>query len=497
MSNDVIGNNIIENLKNDLNRNGSMLIGCFVKDPNLIHEINLDNIKLDPHTSFFYAIFKDMVKSQYTKFDEVSVESYMVSDPAKYKRYMNLGGYKTLEDIAQVTDVENANGYINNLAIASMILNLDYKFDVEKLYKVSRNLDANTFSNYLEYEIGLLNTGLLTRGEFKNIGVTDKDIEEMNSGLALGYDYSNVLPSINERTLGFPKGNLTVLASYVNQGKSSIGAEILWDLVEQGYKVGIIANEMSVSDYKELLLIYIIRELADDVNYNLCDVAKTITRTTLNLGGFNDNQLQVIKDAAQITRDKYGDKVKMLETFDYNIGEAIKTIRNWSKQGINVVIYDTLKADTTEETTWKNLIDSTRKLYQVAHEEKDIAVVGIMQLTMATMGRVRNLSLNMIANGKQAVEPASEVIMMRSVYDDEFAGEANQIDVLQIIRDKETGAIMKKDEHYDLIKDPTKQYRIFTLTKSRKGQTGQSYLYEFDGSINKWTEIGRCVINSD
>ena len=487
---------LITKIQHDASRNGSMMIGCYVKKPHLIHEMKLDGMELDTHTAFFYALFNGMIESGYVKFDEASIESYVQQDPAKYQRYSELGGYDTLKGISQVADVDNAEGYINGLAKANMLLQVKDKFDIQKLYTISTKADATKFHSYLDYIVTTLDSDVLSKGEYKDITVTENDIQEMNDGVALGISYENVLPSLNKLTLGIPKGNLTIIGSYVNQGKSSLAAELLFDSVSQGNKVGLIANEMSKRDYQELLLMYVIRKhLSKDNNYSNKTVAEAMTRTTLSLGHFTTSQLEVLKDASKIIKESYAPNFKMLETFDYNTDEAVRAIRNWSKQGVVLVVYDTLKADIEDRDTWKNLIQSTRNLYQVAHEEKDIAVVGVMQIALSTLGR-RVLSLNMLANGKQAVEPASEVIMFRDVLDDEYAGESNALQVWTEVQDETTGATKNDRKEIEFIRQPNKQYRIFFTTKSRKGQTGQSFLYEFKGSTNEWIEVGRCLVSS-
>ena len=489
-------NTIKRELLEERKRKGSLLIGSYINNPPLINELTLEGIEVDDDTAFYYGIMREMYNSKYRKFDNVSLETFVMSDPVINERYKQLGGYKALQSISEMAEEENAIGYYDRVLAVNLVLDAAESINLEAIYdKYWGSASANDLHNILEFLVTELDSGQSSSGEQGSIAVTEEVLDELDEGLALGVDYGDVLPGLNNATLGIPTGSLTLLGSTVGQGKSSLASEIIFQALEDGNKVGIVANEMDDMDYKILLLARLVRKLSKDKNYPLRNVAKGITRRTILAGNFNNDVREVLEDAAKITVEKYAPNLYFEKTYDYSTAPIIRTMRNWSKRGVSLIVMDVLKADfDSSNESWKDLIKLTRSLYQLASAE-EIAILGVMQTALYSAEK-RILDMTISANGKQMVEVASEAIFFRSMFDDEYEGENKEIKVLRERIDPDTREVMGEYEE-TIPYCPHTDYKIMFLVKTRRGRIGTSWLVANRGDQNEWEEIGRVRVLPD
>lgn len=421
----------------------------------------------------------------YQTLDEVSIFAFVNENEQIKMEYEKRGGYNTLRELASIVDTLNIQGYVDTFNKYCLLEELHSKgFNIEKDFNKFEQMTTSQVFDYFEYQLNSVSIDVGDDVEFDTFEITDNFIEKLESGENVGIQYGKYSPLMNYLTLGIPKGHFTIIGSYVNQGKSSfVSANLAFPIAETGMKVGILANEMDSKDYKMLLLLYV---LVNRVEYF------GLTRKKLKIGKFTDEDKAAIRRAQVIIKEEYAPYIYFAKTFDYEVSKTKKIMKKWSKLGVEIVCYDVLKADLVGENTWQNLIESSRLLYQLASKEK-IAVVGIMQLALYTNQR-RILDLDVLANGKQATEPASECIFFRSLHPNEKTGEKHELKCYRMVKDTQ-GKYSNVKEYIDL--DPNKTYRIFFIAKTRNDQVGTAIVYEFKGHFNIWKEIGFADVRPD
>ena len=98
-------------------------IFCLWKQPDLysdyssINENNDETIKTEDGI-FYYSLGKQLYKQGFKAFDNVSVYTFLEDKPTVKKHFDKLGGYKTVEELRSLVDVENIDAYFDQIAIS-------------------------------------------------------------------------------------------------------------------------------------------------------------------------------------------------------------------------------------------------------------------------------------------------------------------------------------------------------------------------------------------
>ena len=465
-------------------------IFCLWKQPDLyddyssINENNDETIKTEDGI-FYYSLGKQLYKQGFKAFDNVSVYTFLEDKPTVKKHFDKLGGYKTVEELRSLVDVENIDAYFDQIAKSNTLMMLHDKGfpvlpDIKKFARMT-NQEVYDYYDYLLNSISL-NTG--HDAAIEDLIIDQAYIDRCDAGEEMGLNYGKVCHILNYLTMGLPLGEMTMLAGHSGAGKSSFIFEcIVLPLVEQGIKVAIISNEQKIHSFQQLLLVHI---LTQDLDY------WELTRKKLKAGHFTDSQKEMLNLAQQISKEKYPN-IKFVKLFDSDMGKAKKIIRKLSKLGYQAAIYDTLKVeDSFDRSTWEQLLIQSRQLFQLASKE-NIALVTTFQLALSTLNK-RWLDAGCLSNGKQVKEVYSEMIYLRQIWDDEYTGEKHDCKAYRLKRDA-NGKLTKVKETITTDKD--KKYLVAFLDKTRNDEDKQTILDEWNGRYNKWTEIGYCTIYND
>lgn len=267
----------------------------------------------------------------------------------------------------------------------------------------------------------------------------------------------------------------------VTHNTSVIFETMVIPLSEQGIKVAIISNEMVSKAYKNLLLIHV---LTRDLNY------WKITRKKLKLGHFSDDELEMLRKAAEIIKIKYNN-IQFIKMFENESSKVCQYIKRLARTGTKAIVYDTMKADdssTTDGQMWQALLQNSRKIFNVVSKEQ-VACVCTFQLALHSTNQ-RWLDATCLSNSKQIKEVVSELVMCRKLWQDEYTGQ--KYDCKPWHRNKDNPKIK---EYITLDKDKT--YVVFFLNKTRNDEDGQTIIAEFNGAWNNWRELGYCTIVND
>lgn len=476
----------MEKLTHKLNVYQGNIIGCLWKNPELYADSNINKKDLNPDGLLYYSLGERLYALKHDVFDEISVYSFVEGNASLKKLWEERGGYKTIKELMSIVDENNYDSYLDSFSKYTILKKLlDKGFNIEKDWDKFEQMTAQEVLDYYEYMIS--DIGVVTNSdvEFENLTLTDEEITDIENGIFMGLNYGQYSPLLNYSTMGIPKGDLTMIGSFVNGGKSSfLVSNIIIPVANQGTKVHIISNEQRSIVFKFLLCVYV---LTTELNYF------KLTRKKLKSGQWSDEDREMIKKAQAIIDIKYKDTITFTKLYDYNADKVKKIIRRQAKRGYELFIFDTLKPSSmTDGEAWKNIIEDSKSFFQIASKE-NVAIVVSYQLALAQRNK-RYLDLSCLANAKQVSEVFSEILLFRNIWDDEYPGEKYDIKAYKHIKDPATGKYTSAKELIELDRD--KEYKIFFLTKTRNDQNNVCVLYEFDGNYNKWHEKGKCIVSN-
>lgn len=460
---------------------------CFWKDPDLYDDYKFVNEKKDDtlkseDAQFYFNLGKALYNAGFRKFDNITVYGFLQNKPEVKETFDNYGGYREVENLKQLVNVENVDAYFDKIAKLNTLnslckLTFDSFEDVSKFDKMS----SQQVYDYFEYKLSDISIESTHDVEEESLVIDDEFIEECNTGDAVGISYAKNCPIMNYLTLGVPLGEMFMIAGHSGVGKSSFVFEnMVLPMAEEGVKVAIVSNEMRSKDYKIMLLSHI---LTKELNY------WGLTRKQIKMGHFTNEQREMLNKAKKISQEKYS-SLGFIKLFDNDIGKVLKYIKKKSKRGYQIFVWDTMKSDDSlDEKMFLQLLINSRKVFQLASKE-NIAIIPTYQLALYTVNQ-RYLDASCLANGKQIKEVFSEMIYMRQLWQDEYTGEKYDCKAYQLQKN-EDGKYTKVKRMIDLDKD--KKYIVAFLDKTRNDEDKQQVLYEVNGRFNSWKEIGYCNI---
>ena len=421
----------------------------------------------------------------YRSFDHITVYSYLKDNEEVKKGFEKRGGYTEVENLKQLVNPENVDGYFDKVVKLNLLSNLceqSYK-NFSNIEKFDKMTNSEVY-DFFDYQLNTISINTAKDMKIEDVSFDDDFIDELDKGETVGLSYGKNCPRLNYLTLGIPLGDLTMLGGFSGTGKTSFVFEnMILAMAENGTKCCIISNEMQVKAYKQLLIVHI---LTHDMDY------WKITRKHLKIGHFTDEQKELLHKASNISQEKYKN-IKFVKMFDNDTARVIKMIRKYSKLGYQMFLWDTMKSDDdVNMEMYRQLLQASRKVFQAASRE-NVAVVCTYQLALYMLNQ-RYLDANCLSNGKQIKEVFSEMIYIRPLWEDEYTGE--RFDCHAYTRSKnEDGTWAKFTTPITL--DKTKKYIVAFLDKTRNDEDKQQVLYEVNFTWNSWREVGFCNIKNE
>ncbi|HDK7194907.1 TPA: hypothetical protein PTV74_003214 [Clostridium botulinum] len=472
-----------EELEKKIKQAEGMLSGLILKNPDILTEYTINKKILSEDALFYIGI----VERLYSKGIECVDEVHFVSEVEELglkEKYDILGGYNTIKELKNIIEIQNSDGIFDDWTKWNLIKEYYEEKGILNIVKHWDKLNKMTSSqlvDYIEYQTNDVDIKVANDIEFETLDLTDKEINDIKSGANMGVNFGKHCPLLNYMTMGLPKGDLTMFASYTNGGKSSfVMNNIIIPIAEQRKKVAIISNEQQSMVYKLLLQIYVLTEKLD---------YWSLTRKKLKSGQWSKKDEEMIEKARKIIATDYAPYITFAKVYDYDIGKVKRVAKKLSKTGLEVLIYDTMKYSGETESTWLSLLNDSKALFQVCSKE-NVAGVVTFQLAQAYKNRIRVLDTDCLSNGKQVAEVFSEMIGFRDIWEDEFDEETYDIKPYRLKKDS-NGRYTNEKEYITLDKD--KKYKIFFHFKTRNDEVGNALIYEFKGHLNKWYEVGRCT----
>lgn len=480
----------LDNYDNKLVQNREMIeanfIFCLWKNPDLYadyeKEVRADRDLLTEDGRFYFSLGYEMYKLGYKSFDDASIYSYVEDKETLKNGFERRGGYRTVDEIKRILNEENVDRYYDELVKNNMLLKLtDKGFNVSSEWDKFKKMTSVQLYNYFEYQLDNI---FLSRGagvKIEDLDIDDDFIHSCNAGEEMGLSYASACPLLNFHTLGLHKANVKIFAGFSGTGKTSfcIHSYIL-PILDQGESVVIIANEMNKKAWQHILMATILSHKLEYFG---------LPRKKQKMGNLSVEQLQKMREAKEYYDIHYKGRLKFAKIYDYSIEDVKKIIRKMAKQGFGYALYDTFKAEDAASTTVTGeLIEASKQLLQVA-EKENVGIIITMQLAIY-MENTRYLTASCLSNAKGVKEVVSELVLTRPVWDDEMPNEKYDIKPYRFKKDS-SGKFTKIKE--EILLNPEKKYRLIFLDKTRNDEGENVLLYQFDGSWNKWIELGYCT----
>lgn len=454
------------------------LVGCLWKNPELYIELKNDLTMDDFITGDglrHFRIGQMMVEQGFKVFDELAFATFLKDKPTLSDN-INFAG---MFQLMSVINMDNFDAYHDEFIKHNILLKLhDKGFNVvENLHKF-KNVTSELVYQYFDF---ILSDTFVK----KQLGVKIVDLSDgyddylkmCDSGQNLGYSIASTCPKLNKEFAGIHRQNVLLHTAHSGKGKtSSCLAMYVLPLLEQGEKICILANEQTINDFRGMLLPTVINNKIKQRD------EKGFARNRLSFGGFTDDEWDMLK-AGQAWLEQYKSQLFMAELNDYSTSTLKKMIKKFKAIGVNIFLYDTAKPeDESDAKAYAEFVEQSKELYQIARQE-DVALIVTAQLSLAT-SNVRYLDASCLAKAKAIKEVASQILMIRDVFPDEYTGENK--DLKCYYWDK--NPITNEWEKRQFVLDKDKQYSIMQIDKNRFGKDGLAILFEKHMDYNTWIE---------
>lgn len=264
-------------------------------------------------------------------------------------------------------------------------------------------------------------------------------------------------------------------------------AVIMKAWLNAGIKSCIISNEQTINEFKQLMIAQVSYELFGESG---------LDRRRLKVGHFSNREEEMFKKVMEKINTDYVPYIKFAKIFNYSIEDVQMIIETLAAQGYGGFIYDVFKAeDSASGSVIGEMKEMSKELFMLA-DRTDSSIIATVQLGLSDLN-TRFLALDNISTSKHISEPATEVLLIRGMWDDEITGGKHDIKIEtptfdnhgNPLKDKQGKPIMKQ---ISVVGQDYKKIKLVFLAKTRNTGQGIVLAYRFNGGYNQWEELGYC-----
>lgn len=502
----------VNQLANETLLSEAYLTGIFWNNPFLYNLYSKEKINTSMFNnkaySFFFGLGREIANKGIIIFDDISVYK-VVNELGLQSHYLKYGEYETIQELMfEVKDKsENLEAYYNEIKKYNLIKNLMRLFGDKVLlntdkYNYKRMSKEQLHIYWMDKVNQIAIDGDNRYDEQYLLKDLQQSIDEWNSNPSIGLPFfkSKYMTKI---CTGWDYGNLYLFGGFGGSGKTSFTfSKIIMSCIANKDKLLVIANEQTVDEFKKLLIMTALGQLNADRD-KTDKIDNYINRQRLNEGNFTADEMQKLALASEWVRKLCDDDKIITFVFmeNYVIEDVKKLIRYYNARGIRRVLIDTGKPsdNSTDKARWEVFTEDFKELYKLARPNGgglDIALWANVQLSDSALTR-RYLNEHALGESKKIKNEASVVFMFRSIFDDEFEGERNELTVTSYEYDKIKNEYIKIESKLQ----KGEQYYLLFTSKNRRGQdnkTGQKVLVlRPNFNFNLWFEVGWTTVFDD
>ena len=454
-----------------------------------------DNVelKIENFSSNIWRVFYVIASAVYTtenkpSLDDITIGFYLEKHTKLKEKYVEYGGYKTIDSAKKYVDVSNFDGYVKELkkwdAVYKLCNRLNIFIDDKKLSEFS-DMTIDEIAD--EYNCLMNDTFINAEGDIVTYGISDgidELIEELDQGMAVGLPYHN-MPILTNETGGQYMGSITLVGGLSNVGKSAfLRNTVIPSVVEHEERIVIMLNEDGLKKWQREFLVYVANNI----------LGVNMQKQTVRDGNYNDEFKKLLYEAADWIKKMDEDKRIIILPFKrYKTSNVIKVINKYAAMGVKYFALDTYKMDAGSigEQSWLQMQQNMVEINDVVKpESKNLHILITFQLSKGSAMQ-RYYTQDNIGMAKNIVDPASTCLMIRTMFEDEKPGGKRALTVLQ-----KAGKNKKSEVPVKL--DPKKHYQLVFIVKNREGSANQyQIVIEHDLSRNILEEIGYTTVPQD
>lgn len=449
-------------------------------------KLNLKSFSNNIWKVFFIIGYDIIVKETKKALDDITVGLYLEKHPKLKQKYDEYGGYDTIDKAKEYINIENIDGYVNELNKWNTVLQLlARRFPVHDRIKDFVDMSAEDIYNLFEAQLN--HVFINVEDDVRSYNLCEdihKLLEKLDKGENVGMPLYNS-PILNKEIGGNLQGHITMLGALSGEGKTTLTIElILPQILQYNEKVCIMINEEDVSKWRRELIIWVANNI----------FKKELKKYVLRDGKFTEEQWELLKKCADWIEEKKENKnITIIPFQKYTSKLAIKTIKKYSSLGCKYFILDTMKvsSDAKSDLQWQEMTKDSVEIYDaIKPAGRNVHIWITYQLGKAATTK-RYYTNDAIGIAKNIVDVASTNLMIRKPFDDEYEGEKNELKCYRLEGVKKLTKIPFK-------LDKNKHYTIIFITKNRFGSTNEFQIVaENDLATNIYKEIGIVKIPFD
>jgi replicative DNA helicase len=460
-----------------------MIVGSFYTNPDLFLDYGeLIKSKYDfnqPSNKFMYDSLMDLYSQHAgTEINEVKINIYMYSDPERKAKYEFLKGYKYIERLMKMVDLDDFPTYYEKLKKYSLLREFERKgFPVQKLMekKGFEKLTNEQIIKGMEYQINTIGTVI---GGVEDSVMLGKNMPEKIKNWKKSPDVGLPIPFtiINNLIRGLRGKKFNLFGMHSGCGKSRTTSKIACYLgIKLKIPVLVMANEQDEDEWDAMVISCVLNnpEFGFDIQMKRLGI-DGIDETKIVTGALNEVESKLVDEAAEYIAQNTN--IYFLELGNYDELTLKRQIKRHQLRGCKLCIYDTMKAP---DHDWMSFVKTADMLKEVA-KELNIAMWSTFQLTDDSLFNDM-LTSQAIANGKHIKHVADGLMMAKPISRDQYDK--------FVIYNPNDPFVGESTSQLDM----QVNYYMCFLDKNRGGKDKDVICFEVDKGKNLWIERGYLV----
>lgn len=459
------------------------VVTMMYSNPELLKESNLS--EKDFHGDgwkVYFTILKGLILNEKKmSATDIDVGLYLKKHPKQKKEYDMYGGYGTINKASEYINEKNFDSCLESLYKWNAVLKLiDRGFPCDD-NKISKMCDMSLEQIYDEYTVYLndifsnIDNKAKTHNGFEGM---KELVDELDEGAYVGIPFANC-NILNMETGGMLGGNIIGIGASSGVGKSTLSINYVFpSMVEYNLKALFIINEEDERKFKKEALVWYCTNVLN----------KPIPKRVLMNGGFDEETKQTLYEASDwFESQKENHNITIIPLERYTSKMVVKLLRKWSHM-VDVIVVDTLKesADARNKEAWKSMMTDCVDFYDCI-KNTNVCMIITYQLVK---NKSRYLTSADIGVSKGILDIFSVNLFFRRPLKTEYKGGKDELYCY-----KTGGEYGNSKMQLDLDKD--KHYMICFINKNRFGNSNIQIISEANFSINKYEDIGYCVVPED
>ncbi len=494
--------------------------GCMYKSPDLYIKYG-QSIKSkydfsDRACRFFYDQFESYYLTFSQEISENKVNNFMSQNTEVFKRYRSYGGWKTIQammDIADVNDVHNAFNTIKKYSLIREYVRKGFPADKILGFKDFQTLTAADIYRLMRTKCDKINTEIANLDE--PIILTDKTVELVDRYLDIPeFGTTSCFPGFNEYFRGYLRSKVLFNGCLSNEGKSRYMTKIICDIaLLQRQPCMLLSNEQTENDFHNAMITTVVNNPEFQQLHGV-SIQKPEKEITMGLyrsdrtGEFMYRKVSANGDCIESKEDYLRRVYKESSEF-----RAVRKVAAWIEaQSVDKLIYF---VDISQDYSDENLETQIRKA-KLCYSCNFIFYDTMKSWQLEEWSRFKLTATNLcqLAKNLDLYMMASFQMTDASVFDDVFDLTSNNVGGAKGIKtvcDMLTLCKRLKPENYDkyqyykfddendwgepIAYDLPKDKKLFAqiIDKNRLYTRGTVLLYEYDLNKNLWNNIGKLV----